>query len=402
MGNKLSCQKELVKKKETIFKNEVYRIPALFYNRDENILMAFAEKRTTEDDSSTEALVMKTGKVKMTPKVKKTPSPKVKKTPKVNKEEMEVTIEWSEQKTLIEKYPLGYRPMNPCPLYEKTNKTLFLFFIRVEGDCTEQWQIAHDTNKARLCYVKTTDNGQSWSDVTDLTGSLDEINHWATFAVGPGHGLQTESGRLIVPVHAYVSKSGSSPAPHAVSLYSDDKGETWHFGKMLKKKSLECQMAEFADDRGESVIYCNARTKGSYREEDVSHNKGEVFSKLSCCGHLVETGGGCQGSVVSFPDQDGIAGRETSQNQNKWLLFTHPSDKCKRSKLGVYVNKSPLNPSAWSAPCVINRGPSGYSDLAYIDEGWFACLMECGEENYTEQIAIEMFSYNEVKQAIAK
>jgi len=95
MGNKLSCQKELVKKKETIFislkkketifKSEVYRIPALFYNRDENILMAFAEKRTTEDDSSTEALVMKSGKVKKTSKVKKTP--------KVNKEEMEVTIE---------------------------------------------------------------------------------------------------------------------------------------------------------------------------------------------------------------------------------------------------------------------------------------------------------------------
>ncbi|KAI4833168.1 hypothetical protein KUCAC02_016082 [Chaenocephalus aceratus] len=330
---------------------------------------------------------------------------KVKKTPKVNKEEMEVTIEWSAQKTVINKHFLGYRPMNPCPLYEKTNKTLFLFFIRVKHTCTEQWQIDHNHNKARLCYVKTTDNGQSWSDVTDLTDSLDEIKHWATFAVGPGHGLQTESGRLIVPVHAYVSISGKSPAPHAVSLYSDDEGETWHFGTMLENESLECQMAEFADDRGESVIYCNARTKGSYREEDISHNKGEVFSKLSGSRHIVETKDGCQGSVVSFPDQDGGALQchldlEMSQNQNKWLLFTHPSDKSERLDLGVYVNKSPQDPSAWSAPWVINCGPSGYSDLAYIDEGWFACLMECGEENYTEQIAIEIFSYNEVNQAI--
>ncbi|XP_010775331.1 sialidase-3-like [Notothenia coriiceps] len=382
MGNTNSCQKEPVKKKETIFKNEVYRIPALFYNRDENILMAFAEKRTNENDSSTEALVMKTGKVK--------------------KEEMEVTIKWSEQKTLIEKG--SHRPMNPCPLYEKNNKTLFLFFIRVEGECTEQWQIDHNQNKARLCYVKTTDNGQSWSDETDLTHSLVEIKHWATFAVGPGHGLQTESGRLIVPVYAYVS--GKSSAPHAVSLYSDDKGETWKFGKMLKNESLECQMAEYFDHSGNSLIYCNARTKGSYREEDISHNKGEDFSKLSCffCFYknLVETTGGCQGSVVSFPDQDGNIGGESSQNQNKWLLFTHPSDKSKRSKLGVYVNKSPKDPSAWSAPWVINCGFSGYSDLAYIDEGWFACLMECGEKKYNEQIAFQMFSYNEVKQAIKK
>ncbi|XP_033985147.1 sialidase-3-like [Trematomus bernacchii] len=384
MGNKLSCQKELVNKKETIFKSEVYRIPALFYNRDENILMTFAEKRKTEDDSSTEALVMKTGKVK--------------KTPKVNKEEMEVTIEWSEQKTLIEK--CSHRPMNPCPLYEKTNKTLFLFFIRVEGTCTEKWQIDNNHNKARLCYVKTTDNGQNWSEETDLTDSLDEIKHWATFAVGPGHGLQTESGRLIVPVHAYVSISGKSPAPHAVSLYSDDEGETWHFGTMLKKESLECQMAEFVDHSDNSLIYCNARTKGSNREEDISYDRGEVFSKLSGRRNLVETGGGCQGSVVSFPDQDGIIGGKSSQNQNKWLLFTHPSDKSKRLDLGVYVNKSPLDPSKWSAPWVINCGPSGYSDLVYIDEGWFACLMECGEGNYTEQIAFKMFSYNELKQAI--
>ncbi|KAI9545703.1 hypothetical protein NQZ68_034473 [Dissostichus eleginoides] len=99
------------KERKTIFlsgENEVYRIPALFYNRDEKTLIAFAEKRKTEDDSSTEALVMKTAKVK-------------------NEENHEVTIEWSEQKTLIEKCPLGYRPMNLCPLYEKTNKTLFLF-----------------------------------------------------------------------------------------------------------------------------------------------------------------------------------------------------------------------------------------------------------------------------------
>ncbi|KAK5899430.1 hypothetical protein CesoFtcFv8_008911 [Champsocephalus esox] len=89
-----------------------------------------------------------------------------------------------------------------------------------------------------------------------------------------------------------------------------------------------------------------------------------------------------------------------SQNQNKWLLFTHPSDKSERLDLGVYVNKSPQDPSAWSAPWSINCGPSGYSDLAYIDESWFACLMEWGEDNYTEQIAIEIFSYNEVNQAI--
>ena len=50
MGNKLSCQNELVKKKETIFiSRKVYRIPALFYNRDENILMALGLQHKGEE-----------------------------------------------------------------------------------------------------------------------------------------------------------------------------------------------------------------------------------------------------------------------------------------------------------------------------------------------------------------
>lgn len=310
-----------------------------------------------------------------------------------------------------EAHPDGYRPMNPCPVYEKTSKTLFLFFIRVEGTVSEQWQRWWGSNKARLCYVTTKDAGRSWSDETDLTDRLPEIKQWATFAVGPGHGLQTKTNRMIVPVYAYASCSHSCccigcccSKPYALALYSDDKGETWHFGNMLKNVSLECEMAEFIDDKNQSIIYCNARTEGGYREEAVSKNNGGHFSELS--GELVETGKGCQGSIVSFPAQSEAGDTEGNQNQspNKWLLFTHPTNKSKRIDLGVYLNRSPgkQNVNAWSKPWVINPGPSGYSDVAYIDNGCFACLMECGKKSEIEQIACRLFSYDDVKQGIEK
>lgn len=41
--------------------NEVYRIPALLYDPDRQILMAFAEQRRSPDDASAKMLVMKTG-----------------------------------------------------------------------------------------------------------------------------------------------------------------------------------------------------------------------------------------------------------------------------------------------------------------------------------------------------
>ncbi|KAM7009337.1 sialidase-3-like [Tautogolabrus adspersus] len=381
--------------KQTVFKLDswIYRIPALLYERESKTLLVFAEQRRTSDDTSSVNLVMATGKVKM----------------EVPSESM--TIEWSELKPVEEAHIEGHRPMNPCPLYEKTSKTLFLFFICVEGTVSEQWQIRHYTNKARLCYIRgkiACDGGVKWSKVTDLTNDLDEIKSWATFAVGPGHGLQTESGRLIVPVYAYVSCCSScclccfkccKVTPFGLALYSDDHGEKWQFGEMLQRESLECEMAEYFDDKENSIIYCNARSKGGFREEAVSSDEKLIFKQSSAM-KLVETGGGCQGSVVSFPAQCGDRGQ--SQNANKWLLFSHPSDESKRSDLAVYLNESPQDPKAWSKPWIINKGPSAYSDLAYIDDGCFACLMERGELSEIEQIACKVFSYKELKRGITE
>uniref|UniRef100_UPI0037E90FBC sialidase-3-like n=1 Tax=Semicossyphus pulcher TaxID=241346 RepID=UPI0037E90FBC len=393
MGNKPSHHYEPVKEEETVFvstETEVYRIPSLFYDRDRQILMAFAEKRRTSNDASAVALVMRTGQL--------------------NKDETthEVTVTWSDLKLVKEAHLEGYRPMNPCPVYEKTSKTLFLFFICVEGTVSECWQIFWGCNKARLCYITTNDGGQSWSAVTDLTDKLDEIQSWATFAVGPGHGLQTEAGRLIVPMYAYYPCSPTCLfyccTPYALYLFSDDQGKTWQFSNRLQKISLECEMAEVSDDTGLKSIYCNARSKGGYRVEALDKNIGADFITLPPTDKLVETGGGCQGSVVSFPVQseDAHADGDPSKNPNKWLLFTHPSDKSKRTDLGVYLNKLPSDPNGWSKPWIINHGPSAYSDLAYIGDGWFVCLMECGVKEITERIAYKIFSYNEVKQGIGE
>lgn len=65
MGNTPSRQCELEIEEKTVFLSgeKVYRIPALFYDRDRKRLLAFAERRKTRADTSTEVLVMKTGMV---------------------------------------------------------------------------------------------------------------------------------------------------------------------------------------------------------------------------------------------------------------------------------------------------------------------------------------------------
>nr|BAO79782.1 sialidase 3d [Oreochromis niloticus] len=369
----------------------VYRIPALLYERESKTLFAFAEQRKTSDDGSGEKLVMRTGKIK--------------------EESSEKTIEWSELKQVEKALIKGHRPMNPCPVYDKVNKKLFLFFICVEDGITARDQIENYDNRTRLCYITSNNLGKTWSDVTDLTDKVSDITNWSTFAVGPGHGIQTEGGRLIIPVYAYCSSTcllhccckpvacsfSCCCKSYALSLYSDDPDKSWKFGQTLQSESGECQMAEVFEDNGSSFIYCNARSFCCSRVEAVSENKGFNFSKFRCT-KLTETKccSGCQGSVVSYPAQEQSGTAQGDPNQNKWLLFTHPTSKSRTIDLGVYVNKSPRDPKAWSNPCIINNGLSGYSDLAYIDDGCFACLFECGKHEINEQIASVVFSYEDI------
>lgn len=151
--------------------------------------------------------------------------------------------------------------MNPCPVYERESKTLFLFFITVPVGVSEHKQIHTNKNQARLCYITSQDTGKTWSDMTDLTADVigEQEKDWATFAVGPGHGVQMKSGRLIIPAYAYLCHSlKCKPSSHAFTFYSDDKGSTWHLGKHVDGESNECQMAEIIDDKGNSKLYCNA------------------------------------------------------------------------------------------------------------------------------------------------
>ncbi|XP_059398046.1 sialidase-3-like isoform X3 [Carassius carassius] len=338
-----------------------YRIPALLYISENKTYLAFAEKRKTPNDTDADKLVMRRGLW----------------------EEDKKNIKWDSGHQLLSSACLpNHRSMNPCPVYERESKTLFIFFICVPYGVSETIQIKAKKNQARLCYVTSPDNGNIWSDITELKDVISENEkNWATFAVGPGHGIQMKDGRLIIPAYVYHFAQPNAPESHAVTFFSDDKGHTWHVGKHMEAESNECQMAEITDDSN-SLLYCNARSTSGYRVEALSTSKGEDFEKPLTVQKLKETGEGCQGSVLYIPS-------------SKLLLYSHPTDEHKRNNLGIYVNKSPPDPDQWTPinPNIYN-GPSGYSDLAECENrGYIACLMECGEKKETEKIDFKFFKY---------
>ncbi|XP_051733375.1 sialidase-3.1 isoform X1 [Ctenopharyngodon idella] len=366
---------------------KTYRIPALIYISDGQTFLAFAEKRNSPRDSDAKVLVMRRGSLQ------------------------NGSLQWSPVQILSSACLENHRTMNPCPVYESKSKTIYLFFVCISGETTECHQISTGRNQARLCYITSTDYGQNWSKLTDLTDSVigDEICNWATFAVGPGHGIQMKSGRLIIPAYAYYIHCRCFPfhfplivRPHALSFYSDDCGVTWQMGGKIQMKSCECEMAEIIDHADRSHLYCNARSTRGHRVEALSESSGAAFDNPHVAKKLVEPHHGCQGSVLSFPVPEPSEEEEkkpsdclTQLDTKTWLLYSHPTNKKKRRDLGVYLSKSPLNFSGWGRPWIIHKGPSGYSDLTQCEER-FACLMECGEKSEIEEIAFVEFKLSDV------
>nr|XP_014353863.1 PREDICTED: sialidase-3 [Latimeria chalumnae] len=333
--------------------------------------------------------------------------------------------QWEPERPLLTAILPGYRTMNPCPVYEQGKGILFLFFICVRGKTSECWQIFTGRNVARLCCVSSQDGGETWSELTDLTEGVigEQVRRWATFAVGPGHGIQLQSGRLIIPAYAYFVRCRLCclplpwlTKPHAFTFYSDDRGESWHVGKIIRKlKTVECEVAEIEGQGSERILYCNARTSQGHRAEAISKDAGLDFEKANLCQQLVEPPHGCQGSVVSFaapkrslqleggstrdgkealllPDWTNCSSVDGSVNR-VWLVYSHPTSRKERVDLGTFLNQSPGGASGWSRPWVIHRGPSGYSDLACCEsEHLFGCLFECGVHSECEEIAFCWFT----------
>ncbi|XP_023572477.1 sialidase-3 isoform X3 [Octodon degus] len=340
---------------------------------------------------------------------------------------------WEPMKPLMEAMLPGHRTMNPCPVWEQKNGCVYLFFICVQSHVTERHQIMTGRNAARLCLIYSQDAGCSWSEVRDLTEEVigPEIEHWATFAVGPGHGIQLQSGRLVIPAYAYYFSHrlccfplACRVKPHSLMIYSDDLGVTWHHGRLIQPLvTTECQVAEVTKASGHSVLYCNARTPNRRRVEALSSDCGEYFEAQALSQQLCEQPPhGCQGSVVSFqplviPNRcQNFSDKNTPSTQQSpllgsalelkegvgtasetWLLYSHPTNKKHRVDLGIYLNQSPTETACWSHPWVLHHGPSGYSDLAALgEEGLFGCLFECGTEDELEQISFRLFTEKEI------
>ena len=69
---------------------------------------------------------------------------------------------------------------------------------------------------ARCYYVRSKDDGQTWTEAVDITATFDAFRpdyDWRVLATGPGHGIQLQNGRLLVPVWLSTGTGGHAHRP---------------------------------------------------------------------------------------------------------------------------------------------------------------------------------------------
>ena len=178
----------------------------------------------------------------------------------------------------------GWGASNPTPVADHDRGRVWILYNRWEpGFGTERSQPGTSNNQAWARH--SDDNGATWSDPVDLTRVSRVYDHWGAMFLGPGGAIQARDGRLIVPAamkpdiySVWMSIGGfegRTSLMRAYALTSDDHGDTWKRGELVKAQTNENQLVELSD----GTIMMDARQgAGGHRWLMVSSDGGGTWS----------------------------------------------------------------------------------------------------------------------------
>ena len=259
----------------------------------------------------------------------------------------------------------------------------------------------HCIEYARCYYRKSTDDGKTFSKAVDITDTFELFRKdydWKVLATGPGHGLRTRSGRLIVPVWLSAGSGGHAHRPSAVSvIYSDDSGDNWKRGELVaadpSTRALRATGIPEIRNPGETVavqlqdgrILLNLRNESARRRRAISISADGVsgWSRYHFDDALVEPI--CMGSIVRLS--------ERPLHRKNRILFANPHNPASRARQNVSVKLSYDEAKTWPVMKTIEAGPSAYTDLAVGPDGTIYCFYERGKAGrLTKALCLATFS----------
>ena len=235
-------------------------------------------------------------------------------------------------------------------------------------------------NYARCFSMRSTDDGLTWTAPKEITAAFEPFRSkvdWKVIATGPGHGIQTKTGRLVVPVWLAFGKEGAHAPSAAGTIYSDDHGATWKAGDVALPNEgdfnnpNETVAAELSDGR---VMLVSRNVSAPNRKLITTSPDGATqWTKPVFHAELWEPV--CMAALTSHP-----ASPSTLIFSNPHTLERHPdgsekpSGRGKRQNLTIKLSND--DGRTWPVQKTLESGNAAYSDLATLKDGTILCLFE--------------------------
>lgn len=323
---------DLFKEKTTINGQyyEIYRIPGIVVTYD-GTLIAYCEARKTGSDWADIDILM----------VRSTDSGQT----------------WSAPVKLVDGVSTQNTMNNPVMIAERDSNTVHLLYSK---------------EYAETFHLKSTDGGLTWThpsnsasaEPADITDAFRESAYdWRVIAVGPGHGIQLDNGRLLASV--WMANGGAAaPTAHSPSvvstIYSDDRGASWHIGDIVAADSPalsnpnESTLVQLAD--GRVMINMRNNDAGNRRAVSISPDGISHWSTPVYDEELIDPL--CFGSIVRYSE----AGEEGAAGDKSRMLFVNANSETARENLTLRMSED--EGETWTYSRLLQLGGAAYSDIA--------------------------------------
>lgn len=258
---------------------------------------------------------------------------------------------WSEMQTVVD-FPKGKSASDPSMVVDEKTGEIFLFYNFMD--------LHNARNEYYLHYVKSKDNGKTWSEPIDITSSISKPEWKSNFKfITSGRAFYTSDDKII---HTLVNLESGL---HIFG--SDDHGESWYLIDTPIRPADESKIIELFDGRW----MINSRVPGAgTRYVHISDDQGKSW-KTRKEESLVDPA--CNASIVRY------TAKADGYDKDR-LLFCNAAHPEHRMNLAVKISYD--NGETWSKEKVIFPGWAGYSSMTILDNGDIAVFFE--KDGYTK------------------
>jgi sialidase-1 len=265
---------------------------------------------------------------------------------------------------------------NPCPVVDRNTGTIWLLTTQNRGVDHEKDIVAGVSGASRTVWVMHSgDDGATWSEPVEETASLKRPD-WTWYATGPGVGIQTRNGRLVIPANHAMA---GTAVHHSHIIFSNDGGKTWQLGGRADAGTNESQVVELADGRLMLNMRNHPPKPENFRMVATSDDLGRTWSRAAPDPALIEP-----------PAQASLVRLSTAKAQDRdRLLFSNPAS-ARRERMTVRASYD--EGATWPVSRVIHEGPAAYSSLVVLADGSLGLLFERGDRSPYERITFARFT----------